>query len=160
MEKVVHQLRGGGVEARRFFEVGEAGFGDVLGRAEGEEQRALARRADARDFVERALDEFLLAPGAMGPDGEAVRLVAQALDEEQRRIAGRKLEGLAALDEEGFPAGVAVGALGDRDQRDPFDAERGQNLARGLELPAPAVDDDEVGGIGKSAGFGASRPAA
>ena len=67
---------------------------------------------------------------------------------------GRKLEELAALDEEGFPAGVAVGALGDRDQGHPFDAERGQNLARGLELPAPAVDDDEVGGVGKSAGFG------
>ena len=81
------------------------------------QQRALARRADAGDFVERALDELLLAPGAMGADGEAVRLVAQALDEEQRRIARRQPERLAPLDEEGLAAGVAVGALGDRGER-------------------------------------------
>ena len=45
MEEVVDQLRRRGVEARRLFEVGEARFGDVLGRAEGEQERALARRA-------------------------------------------------------------------------------------------------------------------
>src|SRR6516165_1013322 len=62
VEKVVHQLRCRCVEARRLLEVGQARFGDVLGRAEGEEQRALARRPDARNFVERALDQLLLAP--------------------------------------------------------------------------------------------------
>ena len=106
---------------------------------------------DARDLVERAFDELLLAPRAVGSDGEAVRLVAQALDEEQRRIARRKLERLAALDEEGLAPGVAVGALGDRGEPHALDAERGQHLARRLELPAPAVDDDEVGRIGKGA---------
>jgi hypothetical protein len=52
MEKVVHQLRRRGVEARRLFQASEAGAGDVLGRAERIEQRALARRADAGDFVD------------------------------------------------------------------------------------------------------------
>ena len=87
------------------------------------------------------------------PIGEAVRLVAQALDEEQRRVARRQLERLAPLDEEGLAPGVAVGALGDRDEPDALDAERADHLARGLELPAPAVDDDEVGRVGKGAGL-------
>ena len=71
MKEIIDQLGGGGVEAGGLFEVGEAGGGDVLGRAEGVQQRALARRADAGDFVERALDEVLLAPRAVRADGEA-----------------------------------------------------------------------------------------
>src|SRR5215831_21032317 len=113
MKKVIDELRRPGVEARGLFEVGQPGPGHRLGRAEGEQERALARRADAGDFVERAPDEVLLAPGAVGPDGEAVRFVAQTLDEEEGRIAGRELERLPALDEEGLATRVAVRALGD-----------------------------------------------
>jgi hypothetical protein len=131
VEKVVDQLRRRGVEAGRLFEVGEAGLRDVPRRAEGEQERALARRADAGDFVERALDEFALAPCAVGSDGEAVGLVAQALDEEEGRIARAEPERFAPLDEESLVAGVAVGALGDRDQPHPLDAEPSQNFARG-----------------------------
>ena len=68
VEEVVHELRRRGVEARRLFEIREARLGDVLGGAEGEQERALARRPDAGDFVERAFHEFLLAPRAMGSD--------------------------------------------------------------------------------------------
>ena len=60
----------------------------------------------------------------MGSDGEAVRLIAQALDEEQSRIARAELERLAALDEESLAAGVAVGAFGDRGEPHALDAER------------------------------------
>ena len=49
-------------------------------------------------------DDLALALGAVGADGEAVRLVAQALDEIERRIARRQLEGVAARHEETFPA--------------------------------------------------------
>jgi hypothetical protein len=56
----------------------EASLGDVPRRAEGEQERALARGPDARDFVERAFDELALAPGAMGADGVAVGFLAQA----------------------------------------------------------------------------------
>ena len=63
---------------------------------------------------------------------------------------GEQAERLAALDEEGLAARVAVGPLGDRGERHARHAERGQDLARGLELPLAAVDDDEVGRVGKS----------
>src|ERR1700733_13364961 len=112
VEEVVHELRGRGVEARRLLEVRQARFGDVFGRAESEQERTLARRADARDLVERAFHEFLLAPSPGGPDGKAMRLVAQALDKEERRVARAQLERLASLDEEGLAAGVAGRALG------------------------------------------------
>src|SRR6516165_11645711 len=117
MKEVIDQRRRALVEAGGLFEVGEAGAGDRLGRAEGEQERALARRADAGDFVERTPDEVLLAPGAMGSDGEAVRFVAQALDEEEGGIARRELERFPALYKEGLAARVAVGALGDRGER-------------------------------------------
>ena len=107
-EVVIHQLRRRGVEARRLFQIGKAGAGDGLGRAEGEQERPLARRPDAGDFVERASHELLLAPGAVGSDGEAMGFVAQALDEEQRRIARRQPKRFPPLDEERLAPGVAV----------------------------------------------------
>ena len=60
------------------------------------------------------LRQRLGAAGAVGGDGEAVRLVPQALQEVQHRVARRQLEGRAAVHVEPFAAGVAVGALGDR----------------------------------------------
>ena len=69
----------------------------------------------------------------MRADGETMRLVAQPLDEEQRRIARAELEGRASGDEEGLAPGVAVGPLGDRGQRDALDAEFGEHLPRRLD---------------------------
>src|SRR5580700_223735 len=68
VEEVVDQLRRRSVKARSLFEIGQARFGDVLGRAESEQERTLARRADARDFVERAFNELLLASRAVRSD--------------------------------------------------------------------------------------------
>jgi hypothetical protein len=82
-----------------------------------------------------------------------MRLVAQALDEEQSRVARAEPERLAALHEKSLAPRVAVGALGDRDQPYPLDAKRADDLASRLELPAPAVDYDEIRGIWKSAGL-------
>src|SRR5208283_4046851 len=113
MEKIVHDLRGGGVQARRLFEVGQSRPRHRPDGSEGVEERALAGRADAGDLIERAPGKILLAPRPVRADREAVGLVAKALDEEQGGIAGRELERLAALNEEGLAAGVAVGTLGD-----------------------------------------------
>ena len=151
MEKVVDELGRRRIDARRLFEIGEAGARHALGGAESVEQRAFARRADAGDFVERAFDEFLLALGAMRADGEAMRLVAQALHEIERGIARRQPERIAALDEERLAAGVAVGAFGDRGEAHALDAQFGENLPRLLELSAPAVDQHEIGPFGKGA---------
>ena len=65
VKEIVYGPRGRGVHAGRLGEIVERGAGDGLGRAEMQEQRALARRADAGDFVERAFRELLLA---LAPD--------------------------------------------------------------------------------------------
>ncbi len=77
----------GGIDAVHLFEIGQAGVSNSLGRAESLQQGALARRADAGDFIQGAAGEVFLAARAMRADGEAMRLVAQPLDEIKRRIA-------------------------------------------------------------------------
>ena len=92
----------------------------------------------------------LRALGAMRADGEAVRLVAQALDkvehgiarlEHDRPVAAGKMEVLAA--------GVALGPLGDAHHADVVQAEIGQHLAGDRELSGATVDQHEIGPIGK-----------
>ena len=58
---------------------------DPLGRAEVAQQRAPPRRADALELVEHRLARPRVAPLAVEADGEAVRLVADALQELQAR---------------------------------------------------------------------------
>ncbi len=71
----------------------------------------------------------LRAAGPMRGDGEAVRLVAQALQEIQHRVARRQLERLDAVGVEPLAAGIAVRALGDRHQL---------HVVHAQVLPAPA----------------------
>ena len=94
------------------------------------EQRALPRRPDAGDLVERIGVHLLLAPRPVRADGEAVRLVAQALDEIEHRVAVRQHERLASGHEEGLAPGLAVAALGDGDERHVVDAELGEHRGR------------------------------
>ena len=82
---------------------------------------------------------------AVRADGEAVRLVAEALDEVEHRVARRQHERLAAGHVEGLAAGVAVRPLGDADERQVGDAEFGEHCRRGRELALAAVDEHEVG---------------
>ena len=79
----------------RGLQVAEPGHLHPARRAEMVEQRALAGGADAVDLVQLALPERLRAAGAVGGDGETVRLVAQPLQEIQHRVARRQLERLA-----------------------------------------------------------------
>ena len=81
----------------------------------------------------------------MRADGEAMHLVAQALDEIEHRVAHRQHEGIPALDEEALAPGVAVRALGDTDGDDAvLDAEIGQDLAHRRHLALAAVDQDDI----------------
>ena len=92
------------------------------------------------DLVERRAADRLGAPRAVRADGEAMRLVAQALEEIEHGIARLEAERRLARHEEALAAGVAVGSLGDADHGDVVDAELGQHLARRRELALAAVD--------------------
>src|SRR5689334_1429830 len=61
VEVIVDELRHSARDARYGREVGERGARDCLGRAEMLQQRALASRADALDFVQWVADDVLLA---------------------------------------------------------------------------------------------------
>src|SRR5262249_4864620 len=137
MEEVVDLARGLGADPGHLGEIGQRRALDGLERAEMVEQGALAGRADARDLLQSRLADVAAAPDAGPRDGEAMRLVAQPLDEIERRIARLELERLAPGQEEGLhPAGVAVWAFGHRNQRHVDDAERRQRLLRRGQLPA------------------------
>src|SRR5690349_3225652 len=122
--KVVIDLFGDRLaDAGHGFEVGEAGRRDPLRRAEMEQQGALALAADARDLVQRRAGDVGGAPGPVGPDGEAMGLVAQALQVVEDGVAGLQAEGLAPRLEEALPPGIPVRALGDPAERHVIDAE-------------------------------------
>jgi len=82
-------------------------------------------------------------------DHEAMRLVAQPLDEIKHRIARFELDGFAVRHEQGFPASIAVRAFCHGHQADLGKSEALENLPDGVELAATAVDDDEVGPLRK-----------
>src|SRR3546814_9212015 len=81
VEVVVDLARHGPRDALHRLEIGEAGAGDRLGGAEMQQQRLLAPGADAWHLVEHRAQAGLGPPGAVGADGEAVRLVAQRSEE-------------------------------------------------------------------------------
>ena len=104
-------------------------------------QRLAPLRADADDVVENGDQVALAAQLAMIGDGEAVRLVANALDEVERLAVARQDDRLtlALLEDE-------LELLGEADDGHIFVAARpADNLERRRELPLAAVDDDEVG---------------
>src|ERR1700687_582083 len=117
MEEFVYPLRRFGTDALDLHQVGDRGALDRLERAEVVQQGALARRPDAGDFLPARLAYIARTPRRVRADGETMGLIAQPLDEVEHRIARRQLERVAAREEEGFAAGVAVRALGDGDQR-------------------------------------------
>src|SRR5499427_11117296 len=87
VEEVVDLARGLGADPGHLGEIGQRRALDRLERPEMVEQRALASRADAGDFLQPCLADVAPAPDAVGTDREAMRLVAQPLDEIEHRIA-------------------------------------------------------------------------
>src|SRR5258707_6369774 len=108
VEEVVDLARGLGADAGYLGEIGQRRALDRLERAEMVEQGALAGRADARDLLQSRLADVAAAPDAVRADREAMRLVAQPLDEIERRIARLEPGRLSSGQEEGLHPRVAV----------------------------------------------------
>src|SRR5260370_31643503 len=111
VEEVVDVGRGLGADPGYVGEIGQRRALDRLERAEMVEQGALAGRADARDLLQSRLADVAAAPDAVRADREAMRLVAQPLDEIERRIARLELERLPSGQEGGLHPGPPVPAL-------------------------------------------------
>jgi hypothetical protein len=79
VEVVIDGLGEGGADAVDLLEVGEAGFGDAAGGAEGVEEGFFAFGADAGQVVEGGSADVLGSAGAVTADGKAVGFVAEAL---------------------------------------------------------------------------------
>ena len=96
--------------------------------------------ADARDMVEHGDEVALAAQFTVVCDGEAVRLVANALDEVERLAAARQDHGIGtALGED------VLELLGKPDDGHGQVACATNDFQRGRKLSLAAVDDDEVG---------------
>src|SRR4029077_4916386 len=117
---------------------------DRLERSKVTEQRALSVRTNAGDFLQPSLPDIQPAARAVRADRKTMRFIARALDEIKHRIGWRQSKRRAARLMERLTSGVAIGALGDRDQHVLVDAEGGESFARGGQLAFAAVDDDEV----------------
>ena len=109
------------------------------------EQGLLPLGADSRDPVEQGGGCLFGAPVAVGPDGETVGLVPEALEEMHQRVVRREGEaGLAGLVELLAP-GIPVGPLGDRHHRQVVHAELLHHLHGRGKLSLAAVDQHKVG---------------
>src|ERR1700736_899552 len=74
VEEIVDRARGGGVDSRHLFQVGDGGALDRTERSKMPQQSALAGRADAGNFLQAGAGDILLAANAMRADGETMRL--------------------------------------------------------------------------------------
>ena len=88
----------------------------------------------------------------MRADGEAMRLVAQALDEIKRGIARRQPERLAPRDEKHLASGVAVGPLGDGGQVTPVTPSSSSTARTASNWPRPPSIRIRSGACGKASG--------
>src|SRR3954451_22820302 len=110
-----------------------------LGRAEVVEERALSRRADARQIVEDRRGHRPVAADPVVRDREAVGLVADALEQlELRRVVVEQDRVRLAREEH------LLDPLGERDDDDPAGAEVLQRLDARAELALAAVYHDQV----------------
>src|SRR5712692_1763973 len=113
--------------------------------AEPRQQLPAALDADSGDALQGG---SRAAPGAartVAGDGEAVRLVADSLDQVQAGMVGRKPH-RALADPQLLETRLSLRPLGDADQRDVGEARLRERLFRRAHLPFASVDEDQVGG--------------
>src|SRR3954467_10757497 len=72
VEEIVDLAGGLFIDARHLGEIDERGALDGLERAEVVQQRALAGRPNARNFLQPGLPDVLLSPGAVRADCKAM----------------------------------------------------------------------------------------
>ncbi len=80
----------------------------------------------------------------VGADREAVRLVAEPLDEIEHGVPAFERKGPRADPVELFLAQIAVDAFGDAHHGDVLDAKLGHDLMHSRDLPLAAVDQEEI----------------
>ena len=80
MKKGVDAARGFRADTLDLLEVRQRGPFDRLKRTEMQKQRPLAGRSDAGNLLQAGFAQVAFTARAVGADGKAVRLVAQALD--------------------------------------------------------------------------------
>ena len=101
----------------------------------------LRRRGPTPGDVVELRAQVARRPGlAVEGDREAVRLVADALQQAQRRALGRAGDGVDRVAGED-----QLLLLGQADGDEPLEAERAQRLVGRRELALAAVDDDQIG---------------
>ena len=155
MEMIINLFCDGFADAADPLDLGEPGARHGSRRAEMMQQRVLALGADAGDLVERRAPDRLGPLGAMRADREAVRLVAQPLQEIEHRIA--------RLERERRPARAGRTARGRRCGRAPWRSptigrssmpSSAKHLARRRQLALAAVDQHQVGpcAVGRAPG--------
>src|SRR5262245_65992892 len=101
VKEVVDLARGLRADAGHLGEIGRSGPLDRLEGSKMVQQRALARGADAGNFLQARLADVAPPPHAVRAHGKAMRLVTQALDEIEHGLARLELERLAPRQEEG-----------------------------------------------------------
>src|SRR5262249_45237136 len=144
VEEVVDLARGFSADSGHFGEIGRRCPLDRLEGSEMVEQRAFAGRADAGDFLQSRLADIAPAANAVRAYREAMRFVAQPLDEVEHGIARLELERLASGQEESLHPRIAIRPLGNGHERYVDNAKRRERLLRRAQLAATAVDNHEI----------------
>src|SRR5450759_1501347 len=152
MTRVTNRLPAGTLESQRLFEALCEALGyaelhdglhrrlpDRLHRAEVSQEDALARGPDALDRVQRGRQRLARPDLSMVGDGETMRLIADALDQEHAWRVALLDDWLCASRREDLLA-----LLGERKRRDVSEARRLEHLERRAELAATSVDENEV----------------
>ena len=107
-------------------------------------QRPLSRWPDAGNVIEQIFGHGLFPLRTVRADGEAVRLVAQALHEIEDGIVRREAEGRFSRHEKALTARVPVRAFGNAHDGQAVKTKFSQHgLGRG-QLALAAVDQDKV----------------
>src|SRR5207244_12914178 len=114
MKMIINLFCDGLADASDPIAPAETGARNRSRRAEMMQERLLSPRPDPGNLVERRASERFCPPGAVGADGEAVRLVSQTLQEIENRIPRVERERSPAGKKEALAPGVAVGPLGER----------------------------------------------
>jgi len=127
------------------FEFVDTGADDFLTPPEVLQQFLALLGPDAGDGVKRRLAAGLAAAVTMGSDCEAVRFVADMLQQMQRRRLHRQCQlQMRMAENQGFLPCPPADALGDTHQQYASNTELGQYLFCLLQLAETAVDQQQI----------------
>src|SRR4029079_10561366 len=112
--------------------------------AEVLDQRLATLGANPRNLIQHRRGALFAAPRTARDDSEAVRLVADRLDQVEPRVGRSELERPRfGLDDQLFEAGLSFSTLRAFHHAYLVQSEIGEHAAGYAHLPFPAVDQDE-----------------